>query len=268
MNDQKNTEMHHVCHGNAIRGTAIVVLVLLALYLFAQTLVTLKEYKYVGDDVSTLNTITVSGTGDAFAVPDTTQFTFSVIEKADTASQAQEQATAKMNKALETVRAAGVEEKNIRTVSYDVHPNYETVACLRYPCPAPKIDGFEVVQTEEIKMKDAQKAGELVSQLAGLEVQNISGLSFTIEDEDAIRQQARAKAIEQAKGKAKELAGTLGVSLVRIVSFAEDGAQPVPYYAKDSMSVRSEAAQVAAPAELPQGQNTVTSNVSITYEIR
>lgn len=258
------------CHwlGNhSVRGTMILVFVLLAIYLFAQTLVTMKEYKYVGGGVPVTNTITVAGTGEAFAAPDTTQFSFSVIEKAASAAEAQQQATAKMDQALDAVRAAGVEDANIKTVSYDVHPNYQQVECVRYPCPAPKIDGFEVVQTEEIKIKDAQKAGELITTLAGLGVQNISQLSFTIEDEDAIQQKARAQAVAEAKKKAAELASTLGVSLVRIVGFSEDGAQPIPYYAKDSMSIRSEAAQ-AAPAELPQGQNKITSNVSITYEIR
>lgn len=117
-------------------------------------------------------------------------------------------------------------------------------------------------------MKDSQKAGELLSTLAGLEVQNISGLSFTIEDEDAIRAQARAKAIAEAKKKADELAGTLGVSLVRIVGFAEDAGIPTSFSAKDSALGMGAAQAAPAPAELPQGQNKITSNVSIAYEIR
>ncbi len=268
MNDQTISDKRHLFRDNSVRGTLILVFLLLAIYLFAQTLVTIKEYKYVGGGVPVTNTITVTGTGDEFAVPDTTQFSFSVIEKAASVAAAQQKATEKMNQALDAVRAAGVEDKNIKTVSYDVHPNYEQIACVRYPCPQPKIDGFEVVQTQEIKMKDAQKAGDLITTLAGLQVQNISGLSFTVEDEDTIRGQARAKAVAEAKKKADELASTLGVSLIRIVGFNEDGAQPIPYYAKDSISVRNEAAQGAAPAELSQGQNKVTSTVSITYEIR
>lgn len=269
MNDQTTTlDKRHLFRDNGVRGTLTLVFLLLALYLFAQTLVTLKEYKYVGGGVPAATTITVSGMGEEFAAPDTTQFTFSVIENAATVSQAQQKATEKMDKALAAVRAAGVEDKNIKTVSYDIHPNYEQVACVRYPCPAPKANGFEVTQTQEIKMKDSQKAGELLSTLAGLEVQNISGLSFTIEDEDAVRAQARAKAIAEAKEKADELAGTLGVSLVRIVGFNEDGAQPIAFSAKDSVLGMGAAQAAPAPAALPQGQNKITSNVSITYEIR
>lgn len=248
----------------------LAVLVLLALFLLAKTLVTFKEYHYVGGGVPAATTITVSGMGEVFTPADTTQFTFSVVEEGASVAVAQQKATDKMNQALAIVKAGGVEDKNTKTLSYDIHPKYEQVVCVRYPCPTGdlKIIGFESSQTIEIKLKDAQKAGDLISQLAEIGVQNVSGLSFTVEDEEAMKVQARAKAVENAKTKAQTLADTLGVDLVRIVSFAEEG-QGMPYFAKDmDMAVGMGGAEAAQRAELPQGQNKITSNISITYEIR
>jgi uncharacterized protein YggE len=94
----------------------------------------------------------------------------------------------------------------------------------------------------------------------------ISGLTFTFDNPDAIQQQARDKAIADAKTKADALAKQLGVSLVRVVSFNENtggtGPQPMVY-----STAAGSAAKAAAP-EISVGQNNVTDDVTITYEIR
>ena len=77
---------------------------------------------------------------------------------------------------------------------------------------------------------------------------------------------ARKKAIDEAKGKAAELAKSLGVSLVRIVGFDENGNTPVFYAKAESRTMSLDS---AAPApEIATGQNKITSNVTLTYEIR
>ena len=99
----------------------------------------------------------------------------------------------------------------------------------------------------------------------------MSGLSFTIDDEDELRAEARADAIEDAEGKADELAAQLGVTLVRIVGFSEDGNgyYPAPYLKREVMTMAADSAVGGAVApELPMGENKIQSNVTITYEIR
>ena len=76
---------------------------------------------------------------------------------------------------------------------------------------------------------------------------------------------ARAKAIDQAKSKADALAKALGVRLVRIVSFSENGSNPSPIrYDLMSAGVSSKAGTVP---EISTGEQKITSNVNITYEI-
>ena len=116
--------------------------------------------------------------------------------------------------------------------------------------------------------RSTKKAGELLSGIGSKGATNMSGLSFTVADQTALEAEARTKAIDDARAKAEELAKELGVSVVRVVGFNESGGTPM-YYAKAmSMDSASGEAAVAPSAEIAVGQNKITSNVSITYEIR
>ena len=250
-------------------------LAMLALFLLIQSAKALKEFRYVGSGVAASNTITVTGDGEVFAVPDRATFTVTVREDAEAVADAQDKATEKTNAIMEYLRGAGVEESDIKTVSYNVNPKYEytQAACTNLSCPPSNqvLVGFEVWQTLEVKVIDPKKAGELLTGVGGKGASEVSSLSFTIEDEDALRDEARKMAIEEAREKADALAKQLGVNVVRVVGFNEDsGGYPMPYYAKGGvamdMAMRSEAANVAP--ELPAGENKIVSNVNVTYEIR
>ncbi len=97
-------------------------------------------------------------------------------------------------------------------------------------------------------------------------VSNLNGPNFAVDNEDGLKAQARKEAIDDAKSKAEVLAKDLGVSLVKIVSFSDSNAgYPIMYANSAKMDA---VAAAPAPAELPKGENTISSDVTITYEIR
>lgn len=247
---------------------------MLALFLLVLTISQLKEFRYIGTGVAATNTITVSGVGEVFAVPDRATFTVTVREDAETVADAQEETTKKMNAIIDYLKDADVEEKNIKTVNYYVNPKYEytQATCTSFSCPPSNqvLVGFEVSQTLEIKVEDPKKAGELLSGVGGEGASEVSGLSFTIEDEDALKAEARSQAIAEAEEKADALAEELGVRIVRVVGFSEDsGGYPMPYaYGKGGVAMDMAMSREATPPELPAGENKIVSNVNITYEIR
>ncbi|MBL8158302.1 SIMPL domain-containing protein [bacterium] len=254
--------------------TAAAALGVLALFLLIQTVKAMKEYRYVGSGVTATNTITVTGNGEVFAVPDRATFTVSVREEAEDVAGAQDKSTAKINAIIAYLKEAGVEEKDIKTQSYNVNPKYEytQAACTNFSCPPSnqKLAGFEVYQTLEVKVQDPKKAGELLTGVGGKGASEVSSLSFTVEDEDALRAQAREQAISEAKEKADALAKQLGVSVVRVVGFYEDagGYPPMPYaYGKGGVAMDAALESRVAPT-LPTGENKIVSNVNVTYEIR
>ena len=239
--------------------------------LAVKTIKGLKEYSFIGQDIPAMNTISVSGEGEALAKPDIAIFTAGVTEQARAVSEAQELATRKMDAALAFLREQGVEEKDIKTVSYNINPRYEyqEIKCFTYPCPPGKSElvGYEVSQTIEVKARDIANAGKFIGGLGELGVSNVSGLTFDIDEKDALVRDARNKAIIEAKEKARELSKDLGVRLVRIVSFSESGG-PIIYQRFATFEADGKGGGPAPIPELPPGENTITSNVTITYEIR
>jgi len=119
-----------------------------------------------------------------------------------------------------------------------------------------------------VKVRSTEDAGKALALVGENGATNISNITFTVDDPDKILDEARAEAIQDAKEKAGSLAKALGVRLVRVVSFYDNtGGGPMPYYGEamggDMMKVSS------APAPtIPTGENKVTVNVMVVYEIR
>ncbi len=274
MDEQFNGEKRlHIMPPERIVQFGSVVLIMLALFLAAQSIKTFKEFHYIGSGVTATNTISVSGMGEVFAVPDRATFSVTVQEEAKDVATAQGAATKKSNDIIAYLKAQNVDEKDIKTIDYSVNPQYDYTSGACQPggvCrPGTQtLRGYQVTQTLEVKVRDTKKAGDLLSGVGGKGASQVSGLSFTTDDPDALQAEARSKAIADAKTKADELAKELGVKIVRIVGFSEDGGGRPIYYAK-TMSAGMGAMDSAAPVpELPVGQNKITSNVSVTYEIR
>ena len=246
----------------------------LALFLLIHVASAIKQYQFIGSGVAASNTISVSGTGDVFAIPDTATFSVTVQEDAKDVKSAQDAATKKSNDIIAYLKGAGIAEKDIQTADYSVSPQYDysREVCSSGYCPPgkPTLSGYRVSQTLTVKTKDTKKAGELLSGVGSRGAAQVSGLSFTIDNQDVLEAQARDKAIKDARSKAEALAKSLGVSLVRVVGFSENsGGYPI-YFAKTmAMDAGERGGPEATPApDIPAGQNKITGNVSIMYEIK
>lgn len=263
-------------NGQRIAKYLMAALLLLTAFLTVEVLQGLKKFGYIGKEIYPQRTIMASGEGEAFAVPDIASFSFSVVENAKTVSEAQKTADAKIARALKSLKDKGIEDKDIKTTNYSFYPKYEwqAASCLEtvYPnCPPGKniLTGYEVNQTITVKVRETDKAGDLVTEMGAIGASNISGVEFTVDDREKYVSQAREEAIKKAKENAKKLAKDLGVSLGKMLYFNENGNYPTPYYAEGKgggmdMAVSS----VPTRAELPVGESKITSNVSITYEIK
>ncbi len=243
--------------------------ILLGLFLLVATLVQVKSYKYVGSGLPASNVITVQGHGEIEKAPDTAKFSFTVQNEAKDTATAQDAVSKKVAQVKADLMAAGIEEKYISTDSYNSYPNYDynNVRCTTTPCPPTQtLRGYVVSQNVKVSVKDLSKAETVAGILGKDAVTSINGPEFGFEDDNAVNDEARGKAIADAEEQASKLADQLGVHIVRIVSFSENGTGvAVPPMAYDSKAMN----QVGASAPtLPTGVHTVTSTVSISYEIR
>lgn len=263
-------DTEHKHHLHMVKALAFAAVAFVAI---VYGLARLSEMRFIGSGVSATNTISVSGEGEVFAVPDIATFTLTIREEAKTVEEAQAAATTKSNSALATLRGAGIEDKDIKTVSYNINPQYDWVQAERCAtgayCPGQQVlRGYEVYQSLSVKVRDTKNAGSILSQV-GKDVSDVSGLSFTIDDDAKLQADARAKAIADARAKADVLAKDLGVKVVRIVGFSEStgGRDIYPIYGK-TFAMDAAVGEEAPAPELPAGENKISSEVTITYEIK
>ena len=233
------------------------------------------EVRNEGSSVKNVqNMITVSGTGEVSAAPDVATVYFTLTSKDKTVEAAQQQVAQVEQKALESLLANGVEDKDFKTTNSSFNPVYEYVysslECNEFGCPPREgkrtLSGYEARETIQVKIRQIDNTAKIIEDLGSAGVSNLSGPNFEIDDKDSLRAEARKQAIQDAKQKARELARDLDVRLGSIFSFYESLEPNYPLM-RGAFEFDEMAASVSQKAEMPKGENTITSNVNITYEI-
>ncbi len=263
-----NKSLNEILATNSVRGALIGVLAILALFLLAQTITTAENFGR--PSVAATDTIVVTGDGQASLAPDVARVSFTVQNVASAVADAQAATTKQANAALDFVKGQGIADKDVKTLSYDISPQYSypspcVAGTVCPPYGTPKITGYQVSETIQVTLRDLSSVGTFLGGLGKLSVQNVSGPNFTLDDTTAGYDAARADAISKAKTQAALLASQLGVRLGKIVNFSESSggyARPMTY------SVGTVDAKMSPTPNVPTGENTYTASVSITYEIR
>ena len=256
---------------------SLVFLVVLSLFFFVKLLSEFRFYGMMGS--SEANTITLSGHGEVQAVPDIASVYFTISKVSKTVKEAQGGVAEIEKKALDFLKTEDIADRDIKTTNASFSPKYDYVRTLcpqmgvngsgvSYDCGTGKqvLVGYEASESVTVKIRNTDDAGTIMQGLGATGVSNLSGPNFEIDDEDALKAEARKQAIEDAREKARVLAKDLGVKLGRIANFSESGNYPMMY--AESAMMKDSASRAPAPAVIPKGENTISSDVTVTYEIR
>jgi len=255
------------------RGLFSLLLAALSLFLIVLIVSTIvdiqnkvKEGRYIGQEIESKNNISVSGTGEIYAKPDLALTSFSVVNEAKTVEKAMTENTSKMNAVIEAVKSQGVDEKDLKTTSFRINPRYDYIEQGSiYPTRKRVLSGYEISQSLQVKIRDMEKIGSIIEKATAAGSNQVGDLQFTIDDQEALKAEARSQAIVKAKEKAKSIASELGVKLVRITNFGESSV--MPYYARSYEFADMAIGGEQAIPEIETGENKISVSISITYEI-
>lgn len=203
---------------------------------------------------------TVEGVGEASGIPDTAMLTLGITKQAATVKEAQNQVNAVSSKIANGLKSLGVKVTNIKTTNYSVYPNYD------YFNGAQRITSYTVSQNLEVKLQPIEQANNAIDLATSAGANIVSGVTFVFDDamSEKLEQQARKKAIENAKNKARELAKLSGIRLGKVVNVTESPLkQPEPIFALEARSANSKESE---PTQISPGENTVHITVNISYE--
>lgn len=212
---------------------------------------------------TTTNTVSFSGEGKVVTKPDIAVVDLAIVTEAVSSKDAQNDNSKKSKMVVDFLKKQGVNEKDIKTTSYNIYPQY------KYPqFDKPEIRGYQVTERMEVKIRDLEKVSSILDGVVANGANEVSGFQFTIDEPEKLKDEAREKAIADAKEKADELEDQLGIRLGKIVNFYESsGGLPPIIYVADKLERGGGFGGDMGP-ELPTGENEIVVNVTLTYQIK
>ena len=237
-------------------------LVALTLYLVALTRNAWKTNDYIGKSTESPHTITISGKGKAYAIPDIAQVSLGLKTEKSNVTDAQIENTKKINALHDQLQKLDIPKKDITTTQYNVYPVYDWANNRQ------NLRAYSVDQSISLKIRDFEKIPKVLQLIGELGLNQVGSLSFTVDDMEKFEQEARLMALKDAKEKAKTLAKEAEVKLGRVISFSENNTVPPPYmpYYK-SYAMEAGAVSDAPAPTIQAGNQEITVQVTISYEI-
>lgn len=226
----------------------------LAAFLTATTLALAPMAALAEDDPAL---ITVTGEGVVQVVPDLATIPIGVTTEGASAADAMAANSAALQAVLDRLAAAGIAAKDVQTSNLSLNPNWVQNA----DGSAPRISGYVANNTLTVQVRDLAALGTVLDAVITDGANTLNGISFGLQDPRPALDDARRKAVADARAKAEVLAGAAGVTLGRLVSIQEGGGAmpPQPMY-------RMEAA-MASPVPVAAGEVGMTSSVALVYEL-
>lgn len=241
-------------------------------YTFLATLVILVVGAIVIVSLMTTNKInnqdrfSVSGSGIVYAKADIANINVGLktgVKK--TAVEATKESTNKMNSIIAELKKLKIEEKDIKTSDYSLTPVYNWTNDK-----GQELSGYEVTQTLSLKIRDLSIIGSVIAKTTEQGANQIGNVSFTIDDEFALKNEARELAIRKAKEKAQMIAAQAGMKLGNVKSVVETPEQvayPMYSNAKMELGMGGASDALASPA-IQTGQNEIRIDITLVYEVK
>jgi uncharacterized protein YggE len=231
------------------------------------------------------NSLVVVGTGEAASAPDIARITLGVEAQNTNAQAAVAEVNEKMKAVVAALKSQGIADKDLRTASLNIF----MVELPPFPMPQPIPDSmppgrgppgvppghvapdktpptFRASNTAVITLRQLDRVGTTLSAAIQAGANHAWGIQFEMDDPKPLRAKARAKAVEDARARAQELASLNGVKLGRVLSVGEVGGE-LPFGVPGIQMGAYSRADAMPSAPVERGEITLTHSVRVTYEI-
>jgi len=251
--------------------SSLLTAVFTAILVFLITL--LYNHLYPPIDTSKQTPFTVEGTGTATAKPDLAQVSLTITKTAPTLQDAQNQANTASNTVVADIKKLGISSTDIKTNNYNSYPNYNNNSNAQPVFLPPNtnnqtITSYTVSQQIDIQIKDAQKVNTVIDTATKDNAENISGPNYVFSDslQKSLEDQARTQAINNAKQKAQSIAKAAGINLGKITNIQENNTPGIIRPVMMMNKAAPVASGTSVPTNINPGENTVTDDVTLSYQ--
>jgi uncharacterized protein YggE len=213
----------------------------------------------LADEASPHRTIQVTGQGKASAVPDMASISTGVVTQGKSAADAMNENNQIVEKLIKELTDMQVAERDIQTSQFNVQPEYE-----RGPRGErkPEIVGYRVSNQLRIRVRNLDSMGKLLDRLIQAGSNQISGISFGVDDQDKVMNLARIDSMKDARERAELFARVAGLKVGKVITISEQQiAFPRPNYVGVAMESRSAGVPIAS------GEQDFSATINVTFEL-
>ncbi len=205
--------------------------------------------------------LTVSGTGEVSAPPDIVTLSAGVATTAEKAKDALAANSTAMNQIFSAMKAFGIAEKDIQTSNFSISQQYESLKASSSRSGARSIVGYQVSNRVIVIVREIDKAGQALDAFVEAGANDVSGVVFGFDNPAPLLDEARKKAVSDARRKAVLLTESAGVTLGPVLTIHEGhGAVPV------TRAFRMDMAEAAA-VPIASGESKLAVNVTVSFAI-
>ena len=201
--------------------------------------------------------VSVSATGSVDAEPDLASVSVGAIVETDTAKEALARSSALMAKLIDGLKALGVAAKDIQTTAINIEPRYTQAKDGR---PA-ALAGYRLVNRVHLTVREVKRLGEILDGAIGLGANQVNGIGFDVSNAETLMDEARRRAIANARRRAELYAAAAGAQLGSVLTISEtNNASP--------RALPMARAAAGAPVPVEPGTRALTVEVNLTYALR
>lgn len=257
-------ECHRGAHhefGKKILMTLVgVLIVYLTFYIGTLMRNNIKKYNIIGQADTMERMISVSGSAKVTGKNDIAVTTIGYTNLNSDVAAGQIENKKVMDKVLADLKAMGIDEKDLES-GYSFNPEYD------YTQKGQIFKGYRVQSNVTVKIRDLSKVPAVLALPGKYNANQVGSLSFTIDDPKNLKEEAREKALVDAKVNAQKLAQLLGVRLGEVISYNDyESAAPIYSYAKAAYGMGG-GGLGTGPNDVSSGSQDINMNVTVSYKI-
>jgi uncharacterized protein YggE len=191
--------------------------------------------------------------------PDIATIGAGVTTDAPTATEALRQNSAAMAKVVARIKALGVAEQDIQTTGINLNARYDYDQTTQRQV----FRGYQASNRVSVILRKIDNAGRVLDALVEAGANDLSGPSFSIENDAAAKDAARKRAIEKAKARVDEYATMFGYDRAKVLWISEsiESRGPMP-----EMAMMRASADMVAAAPPPVQPGMVSTGISMSFK--
>lgn len=207
-------------------------------------------------NVDQKNLFSVDGLGKASVKPDIALVSMGFVVQDPSVVNGQKLANEVINKTTSALKSLGINEKDIKTTSYNIYPNYN------YLSGKQSLNGYTINIELSLKIHNFDRLNQAIDTATASGINQIGSVTFDVENKEAALNLARAEAVKKAMAKASRLSSLVGLKLGRIVNVREGQTfSPQPYAA-----LSADKGLGGGETQVQPGQSEVSLTVTLDYE--